>query len=194
MSARACCAETDISCGNAELGGLGERTNHVVGSRIPPKPYSIEPTVSAKSFLWSRNLSSQAGTKSSNGEDELEDGFSDLETPPESGKVEDVIENHADVSPEGGISEEELDDTVEGGLGLSDVETDSTGEKVESKRSEVLPLIRILMETGRGSISAALDKWVSDGKSLGRSEISLVMVTLRRRRFWGKTLQVHILS
>lgn len=189
VAARACCAETDISGGNAEHGGHGEGANYVVGGRILLKPYSVEPTISARSFLWSRNLSSQAGTNSSDSEDELEDGFSDLETPAESDKVEDVVGKDADVSPEGEISEGELDDTAEGGLGLSDVDTESIGEKAESKRSVVLPLIKILMETPRGSINTALDKWVNEGKSLGRSEISMVLVTLRKRRFWGKALQ-----
>lgn len=189
MAAHTCCGEINISGGNAEHGGHGEGTNHVVGGCILAKPYSVEPTISARSFLWSRNLSSQAGTDSSDGEDELEDGFSDLETPPESDKVDDVVEKDADVSPEGEISEEELDDTAEGGLGLSDVDTESSGEKAESKRSVVLPLIKILTESPRGSINTALDKWVNEGKSLGRSEISTVLVTLRKRRFWGKALQ-----
>lgn len=84
------CAETHILGGNAGRGGHCEGLNHVVGGCIPLKPYSLEPTSSMRSFLWSRNLSSEAGTRYSDGEDELKDGFSDLETLPESDKIEDI--------------------------------------------------------------------------------------------------------
>lgn len=99
-----------------------------------------------------------------------------------------------DESTVGDISEEELDEAAEGGLGLSNADKESSGEKTKSKRSAVLPLINNLIETPRTSINSALDKWVSDGKSLGRSQISMVLFTLRKRRLWGKALQVLSLS
>jgi len=143
--------------------------------------------------LWSRNLSSQAGAKSSDGEDELEDGFSDLETPPESDKIEDVVDKEdVDVSSEGDVSELELDGTAESVL--SEDETELSDEKKKARSNIASALFRTLMETPRVAINSALDKWVSEGKPLGRAEISLVMLDLRRRRFYGKALQVIILS
>ena len=191
--ARACCAETDILRRNTEYGRHCEEENHILGLCLLSKPYTYEPTVSARSFLWSRNLSSQAGAKSSDGEDELEDGFSDLETHPESDKIEDVVDKEdVDVSSEGDVSELELDGTAESVL--SEDETELSDEKKAARSNIASALFRTFMETPRVAINSALDKWVSEGKPLGRADISLVMLDLRRRRFYGKALQVIILS
>ena len=193
MVARACCAETDILGGKGEHWPHCEGKNHVLGVCILPKPHSYELTVSARSFLWSRNLSSQAGAKSSDGEDELEDGFSEIETPPESDKIEDVADKEdVDAGVEGDISELELYGTAENVL--SEDETELSDEKKAARSDTASALFRTLMDTPRVAIDSALDKWVSEGKPLGRAEVSQVMLNLRRRRFHGKALQVLILS
>ncbi|XP_020250045.1 pentatricopeptide repeat-containing protein At1g80270, mitochondrial-like [Asparagus officinalis] len=177
--ARSCCAETELLNGSSKHGVHSEGEKQVIGGFVHPKPFSY---FSSRSFFWTRNLSSQAGAKSSDSEDDaLEDGFSDLETPPKA-DIADV----EDVNSEGEISEEEADN-AEGALGLLDAE--SGGEKTVGTRMNASPLLKILMDSPRTSINSALDKWVSEGKPLGRQEISLVLHNLRRRRFWGKALQ-----
>ncbi|XP_074588554.1 pentatricopeptide repeat-containing protein At1g80270, mitochondrial-like [Curcuma longa] len=45
------------------------------------------------------------------------------------------------------------------------------------------------METPRNSLTRALDKYVEEGKPLGRDEISLAMFNLRKRRVYPRALQ-----
>ncbi|XP_020274534.1 pentatricopeptide repeat-containing protein At1g80270, mitochondrial-like isoform X3 [Asparagus officinalis] len=172
------CTERDIFGENSEHGCPIEREKHVAEEHFLPKPYSHKPTYPLRSFLWTRNLSSQAGTKSGDVEDELKDGFSDLDGPHEIDKSEDVVIDKEDVDMD--IPEEELDESAEGALGLLD-ETKSSGKKKA--------LSKILIETPRMSINSALEKWASEGKPFGRTEISATLLNLRRRRLWGKALQ-----
>ncbi|CAA6661955.1 unnamed protein product [Spirodela intermedia] len=46
------------------------------------------------------------------------------------------------------------------------------------------------MEASPLSINAALDEWVNEGNPLGRSEIYSALLGLRRRRHFGKALQI----
>ena len=134
------------------------------------------------------NFSSQAHSKSSDQEeDDLEDGFSELESP-------------ASVDEESGdelISEPELSDGEDDGdvvkepqneLELSDTEADVTEKRSPRKRASSALFNAILAAPGF-SVQTALGKW-EDENDLTRSEIWLAMLNLRKRRMFGKALLV----
>lgn len=144
-------------------------------------------------YISSHGLSSQAGAENSGEEDDLEDAFSELETLPSTSSLEDskaADQNEGELS-----SESELDDDVDDGtqneLDLPEAETE-LAEKIPMKRAPSELFKAIWSATGL-SVSNALDKWVSEGKELSRSDISLAMLNLRRRRMFGKALQVNCL-
>ncbi|PKU84128.1 pentatricopeptide repeat-containing protein At1g80270, mitochondrial [Dendrobium catenatum] len=136
-------------------------------------------------LVWGRNLSSQVGPKSSDKEDDLEDGFSDLEVPPEIEKIEELAEKNDDeLVSEADSAEEDVDEADKGSLAFSD-----TDEKELAKKSRSSPVFKIIMEATRLSLTSALDQWVEAGNPLGRGEISLALLNLRKRRWYGKALQ-----
>ncbi|GJN06328.1 hypothetical protein PR202_ga24048 [Eleusine coracana subsp. coracana] len=67
---------------------------------------------SSGQFVLSRTFSSQAGANSGDKEDELEDGFSDLEVPPETGN-KDASSTSEDSSDEDAIDEIDLPDLMD---------------------------------------------------------------------------------
>ncbi|KAK4771634.1 hypothetical protein SAY87_032166 [Trapa incisa] len=131
-------------------------------------------------------FSSQAGAKSSGEEDDLQDGFSELETPLGS-----------DTTTESNLDDEKADESASD-ADVSDVDGDE-----ESPEDE----LEILTDKGKGrsiraqsqlfqaiisarSVENALDKWVEDGKDLNKDEIWLATNNLRRRRMFGRALQL----
>ncbi|XP_038974531.1 pentatricopeptide repeat-containing protein At1g80270, mitochondrial-like [Phoenix dactylifera] len=167
-----------------------EKDCDISGSYILPKSFSHGPSISANLFIWSRNLSSQAGAKSSDREDDLEDGFSDLEVPPETDKVGKIVDKEDDeLMSEGETSEEDPDEASANSLRLSDTESDRNVEKGSRRKSLTSPLFKILMESPRQTVNSVLDKWVGEGNPLGRGEISIAMLNLRKWQFYAKALQ-----
>ncbi|KAG6521427.1 hypothetical protein ZIOFF_018546 [Zingiber officinale] len=116
-------------------------------------------SISLKPVLWSRYLSSQAGANSGGKEDDLEDGFSDLEIPLESADW------------------------------VYDVEANEAGAKKERLRLSHSPIFELIIETPRNSLTSALDKYVEEGKPLGRGEISIAMLNMRKRLLYSRALQ-----
>ncbi|XP_074567867.1 pentatricopeptide repeat-containing protein At1g80270, mitochondrial-like [Curcuma longa] len=185
-----------LSKGHAtELGHGDKKSNcfylegsNTTSSLVQLKSYSCGPT-SLKSFLWSRYLSSQAGANSSDWENDLEDGFSDLEVPPGSA---DSVDGSGKEDDEELISEvgelEEYDETEESSLDPGDVEGNQDGVKKGSRRP-YSQLFKIITETPRRSVTSALDKYVEEGKPLRRAEISLALNNLRKRRLYSMALQ-----
>lgn len=139
---------------------------------------SISPT-----FLWGRNLSSQPCVTSDSKEDDAEEGFSDLDVPPET-------DNSIDLSEEGDLSEEDSGEAADKSIGLSDRESDLKGEKVSSKKVCSTPLFKIIIDASRPAVTGALNKWVEEGNALGRNEVSFTLLTLRKRKKYAKALQV----
>ncbi|RWW04710.1 hypothetical protein BHE74_00046667 [Ensete ventricosum] len=149
------------------------------------KLYSSERLYHTKSFLWCRNLSSHAGVRSGQNDDDLEDGFSDLEVPPEDDAMVGPEEKEDD---EELMSEEETNNAAADALSLLDSETDVSVEK-KTERTVELPLSKIIIEAPRYLLNGTLDKWVEEGNPLGRGKFSLVILKLRKRRLYGKALQ-----
>ncbi|KAJ0041042.1 hypothetical protein Pint_27516 [Pistacia integerrima] len=140
-----------------------------------------------------RGLSSLAGTKSSGEEDDLEEGFSELETP----ASEAVQENNVEVENDDGlISEpelsgdnEDIEDPIQSDLESFDTESDPT-KKTSRKNRSFSELFKTILAAPGLSISSALDKFVEEGKDLSREEISMAMLNLRKRRMYGRALQL----
>lgn len=161
------------------LDGLlsSNRCNHAV--RVPTR-FSI----------GCQSFSSQAGAKSGGEEeDDLEDGFSELETPEETvTTLEEHVEDDSTSASESDLSSDEnIEEALETEL-MGDTEVDSakTGSK---KKGGVTALFKLILEEAGPSISDALDKYIADGKELSRSEIYATLLSLRRRKLFGKALQ-----
>ncbi|KAJ8503879.1 hypothetical protein OPV22_004765 [Ensete ventricosum] len=186
LLARACCADSVLSRNSlAHEEGHHDKSFSITGSSVMSKLYSSERLYHTKSFLWCRNLSSHAGVRSGQNDDDLEDGFSDLEVPPEDDAMVGPEEKEDD---EELMSEEETNNAAADALSLLDSETDVSVEK-KTERTVELPLSKIIIEAPRYLLNGTLDKWVEEGNPLGRGKFSLVILKLRKRRLYGKALQ-----
>ncbi|KAL5067077.1 hypothetical protein RYX36_017964 [Vicia faba] len=138
--------------------------------------------------LSRRELSSQADASSKKDEDEDgDDDDDDME-------VEDQL-TELDADGDGVESETDLADGEEDGgkpqdeLELSDTESDPPEKKSKSGKSRS-ELFKAVVNVSGLSVESALDKWVAKGKELSRKEISLALLNLRKRKMYGKALQV----
>lgn len=167
--------------------------SNATGSCISLKSFCRGPT-SPKSFPWRRYLSSQARAKSSDLEDDIEDGFSDLDEPPESAEAGDGSdkENDEDLMSEAETSGEAEENAVHS-LEFSDAEPKLSKVKGKRSQSSRSPLFKIIMGAPRHALTTALDKYVEEGKPFGRGEISLAMLNLRKHRLYSTALQVTII-
>ncbi|KAL8261587.1 hypothetical protein R6Q59_025636 [Mikania micrantha] len=85
------------------------------------------------------------------------------------------------------ISESESESENE--LDIVDTEEETTGDNVGEQRGSS-GLFKVVVDSSSMSPKIALDKWVIEGHDLSRSEISHAMFELRRRKMYGKALQV----
>lgn len=131
--------------------------------------------------MWSRGFSSQAGASSGDKQDELEEGFSDLEVPPEADKKD------LDLT-----SDESSDEDTIDAIGLSEVEADAKPEKPIKKSQSTL--LKALLVSPRVDVAGATKKWLNDGNTLERSELFYVLLSLRKRKLYTKALQVFNLA
>ncbi|XP_072976393.1 pentatricopeptide repeat-containing protein At1g80270, mitochondrial-like [Typha angustifolia] len=180
--ARACCTKSGRLSTNTEQGEQCH-VNHYWRSDgcYTPNSFSYGHFNSAFAFLWSRNLSSQTSTTSS----DEEDGFSDLDIPPEAENVKDE-----ELMPEGELSEEGSEEAVDNSIDFLDAEVDSKSEKNRlRKRSSVSSVLTIIQEAPRHAMAEALDKWVEEGNKLGRDEAFVALLNLRKWKLYPKALQ-----
>ncbi|XP_043720686.1 pentatricopeptide repeat-containing protein At1g80270, mitochondrial-like isoform X2 [Telopea speciosissima] len=192
---RACCTKFIVQSDYIENAvGITEPAELVAGAPLLPKRLYHSPSIHVYLHPGSRSLSSQAGAKSSGDEEELEDGFSELETPAsidsieESNTGEEIDEELVSGPDLSDIdSVESLAEASQNELDLSDAEAGATDEESKKKRFP-LDLFRAIMNAPH--VGSALDKWVAEGNRLGRSEISVCMINLRKRRMYGRALQI----
>ncbi|KAF8396270.1 hypothetical protein HHK36_017885 [Tetracentron sinense] len=147
--------------------------------------------------MGSRSLSSQAGAESSGEEDDLEDGFSELEMPDTADSIEEkntMEENDDELVSEPELSDDDLAEASHNDLDLLDTETGANEEKCIEKKRAPSGLFKAIMAISGPSINATLSKWVEERNDLGRTEISVTMVNLRKRRMYGRALQNYIVS
>lgn len=165
----------------------GERSGATESNALIHDKYETFPRFYELSWSYSigkgRSLSSEAGAKSAGEEDDLENRNLDLETPKgTSSDSEDGLQSEEELSgDEGDIEGAELE---------LDVPDSEAGKKAVSKRSS--ELFEAIVSVSGLSVGSALDKWVEDGKEINRTEIANAMLQLRRRRMYGRALQVHI--
>ncbi|KAL8235724.1 hypothetical protein R6Q59_016805 [Mikania micrantha] len=126
------------------------------------------------------HYSSLAGTKSSGEEgDDLVDGFSELED----STTDEIQEKNAeDESDDGMVSEPELSE---------DEDNEATVlEKTRLPKQTFSVLFKVIMDSSVGSVQKALDKWLEKGEKVSRSDVSLAILELRKRRMYDKALQL----
>ncbi|BAT85124.1 hypothetical protein VIGAN_04262500 [Vigna angularis var. angularis] len=150
------------------------------GLLLSNKRFHSEQGASPDFNVWRRGLSSSS-TKE---DDDLEDGFSELDTPAD--------------------DENEIGNLLASAAGQSD--DDSDEENVEEPHNEVDEVVKEKGEPHRGrvecelfneilnapglSIDVVVDNWLAEGNELTRDEVSHAMLLLRRRKMFGKALQL----
>ncbi|CAF2060239.1 unnamed protein product [Brassica oleracea var. botrytis] len=163
----------------------GERSFFTLQSHSFVHDQQLEPLprVHHMSSMSKRLLSSSAGTKSDQEEDDdLEDGFSELENS-KSGQ-----ESTTSSSDESDVDEGKLSADEEEELELDLTETDDSRKTLEKKQSE---LFKAIVSAGGLSVGSALDKWVEEeGNEISRTDVAKAMLQLRRRRMYGRALQM----
>lgn len=146
--------------------------------------------VSANVLCVRRTLSSQAGEKSSGEEDDLMDGFSELEATDsvktvQNTNAQDVDEDELISEPDFSEDEYEVADSSK-----NELEMDTEAGLSESVSSRTNSLLRTVMVTRGMPLPKALDEWVKEGNDLNRGVILFVIRKLRKYRMYGKALQV----
>jgi hypothetical protein len=147
-----------------------------------------------------RELSSEAGAKDTKDEDdddleegfsELEEGFSELEETPVGDEGEKLLDSDTELSDDSVSEESDIEEPHnELELPLSHDEDEILEVKKRIRRRVESELFKAIMAAPGHTIHTALDKWVEEGKELSRVEISLAMVNLRKRKMYGRALQV----
>lgn len=189
---RICYDSLDISsqCLKGYSDGLKGASNVISHRHLTFRGFQITSYGFLKLFMESRSFSSQAGTKSSGEEDSNSDnGFSELESSTATEAIQEV--NKVDES----VSEHELS---EGDLDGEDVEarqkllsdTEAESIKQKSPRNRVSSaLFNAIMASPALSVRKIMDKWV-EGNNVTRTEVAAAMLDLRKRRMYGRALQV----
>ncbi|OVA06990.1 Pentatricopeptide repeat [Macleaya cordata] len=195
-AARTCYTKSDI---------LREDSQHVVSSCFHTRCVCGKCILQSKRFhqsqsfhekrFTSRGLSSQTGAKSSGEDEDLEDGFSELETPvsdvgEETNVAEENVEEQiSDLELSDNDAEEELVEDSPNEIEFSGIDSGNVGED-SPKRRIPSELFKVILAASPQNVNGALEKFVEEGNSLGRTEISLAMLNLRKRRMYGKALQL----
>ncbi|XP_022767891.1 pentatricopeptide repeat-containing protein At1g80270, mitochondrial-like [Durio zibethinus] len=139
-------------------------------------------------------LSSQAGAESSGKENDLEDGFSELETAAnaetkENRNAQDETQDGLDSDREPSGDEEDVEGTASNELELSEAETDVSHKKSSTRRT-ASELFQAIISAPGLSIHKVLDKWLEEGKDLSRAVIAVTMLSLRKHRMHDRALQL----
>ncbi|KAA8517948.1 hypothetical protein F0562_015422 [Nyssa sinensis] len=197
-TSRACGAKSELgSCHLDEKASVGEAAQVIADRSLSLKRFYSTTGDSSKFFMGRRSFSSQAGAKSSGEvDDDLEDGFSELESP---ASAEAILESNAEdenedelisePEPSEGDDEDAAVEEPQNELELSDTETDVT-EKRSPRKGVPSALFKAIVAAPGLSVHNVLDKWVEEGNDLTRAEISLAMLNLRKRRMYGRALQL----
>lgn len=190
-TARGRCSRLEVLCGCVDDEAVILASPRAVSDgRLPLLRFYHQPHDCSNFFGGRRGLSSQAGAESSGEEDDLEEGFSELETPATADAVQKSMAE--DEKEYGLISESELSgdhDDIENDLELSETETEASRKTTPSKR-KFSKLFKAIMDAPDISIHSTLTKYAEEGNDLSRAEIALAMANLRTRRMYGKALQV----
>ncbi|KZV22470.1 pentatricopeptide repeat-containing protein mitochondrial-like [Dorcoceras hygrometricum] len=148
-------------------------------------------TSTSKLYKEIRTVSSQAGPKSSGeDDDDLEDGFSDLETPND--LVQETVsgdENSDGPTSDSELSEEVDADDMQRELEVLGTETD-VGERKSTKKRATSVMTSVFLAAPSSPVSEIMDKWVEEGNSVTQADVSICMIELRKRRLFARALQL----
>ncbi|XP_010476639.1 PREDICTED: pentatricopeptide repeat-containing protein At1g15480, mitochondrial [Camelina sativa] len=152
---------------------LGEKnvafeSNALIHDKCKASPRFYE--LSWNSSMGRRSLSSDAGAKTAGEEDEL--------TTPN--------QTSGDTEDEGDFSGDEGD--IEGSELELLVPDSEAGKIVVGKRSS--ELFKAIVSVSGVDVGSALDKWVKEGKEINRTEFANAMLQIRKRRMYGRALQM----
>ncbi|KAJ8760063.1 hypothetical protein K2173_010919 [Erythroxylum novogranatense] len=187
---------------NSYLRGAKSQVTSYFGSKLTistesARCLSCSPTnVCSKLSVGTRSLSSHAGAKSSKSDDDLEDGFSELETAVSTHSSknssttddsDDELLSEPDVLDDDHEEEEDIGETSQTTVELSDTEADPSQKQARTKRAS--ELFKAII-TSPNSVDDVLAKWVEDGRDLSRTEIIAAMLNLRKRLMYLKALQL----
>lgn len=140
-------------------------------------------TESSPSGIWGTcRFSSHADTKTSGGDDDdLEDGFSDLDSVAGENNIADINEES---DSESDLSEEAVDE-------LEHELEDSLAPKTPpAKRGSISTLFKKFLDDPTSSVDCIMTKWKNEGNEVTRSELTEVMMGFRRRRMFMKALKL----
>ncbi|XP_010459086.1 PREDICTED: pentatricopeptide repeat-containing protein At1g15480, mitochondrial-like [Camelina sativa] len=126
--------------------------------------------LSRNSSMGRRSLSSDAGAKTAGEEDEHAN----------------PNQTSGDTEDEGDFSGDEGD--IEGSELELLVPDSEAGKIVVGKRSS--ELFEAIVSVSGVAVGSALDKWVEEGKEINRTEFTNAMLQLRKRRMYGRALQM----
>ncbi|KAK6944465.1 Pentatricopeptide repeat [Dillenia turbinata] len=189
----ACSAKPDLASRHPEVKAHIHGSTQSISDRCRTMMRFGNGNLDAFKFsMCSCGLSSQAGAESSNEEDNLEDGFSELETPARSDTVQGITvedENDDELISEPDISEEDELDASAQEMQLSDTEMDVVEKKLQHKRVQSA-LFKALLAASGSSIHLTLDGWVEEGNVISRTEATITMLNLQKRRLYMKALQL----
>ncbi|KAK6151341.1 hypothetical protein DH2020_013976 [Rehmannia glutinosa] len=145
---------------------------------------------SSNSYMEVCTFSSDAGAKSREQDDDLEDAFSELESPhdvvPKAASGDEIDD---DSTSESDLSEGETAVDIQNELETIDTETDA-GEKISPKRMPTSAMTKAILDAPNLPVSKVLDKWVEAGNEVTRTEVSITILNLRKRRMFFKALQL----
>lgn len=189
-TSRACFADSEVSITHIQdKATIFESPQLISDICVPLKRFYRTELASVNQFMCRRGLSSEAGAKSSGEEDDLEEGFSELETPASTDVVQRINAEDEDEL----ISEPEFSDVdaepSQNELDLSDTENDPSKGRT-SRKGTASALFKAIMASPGVSVNNALDKWVEEGNELSRTDISMAMFNFRKLRLYGRALQV----
>lgn len=160
--------------------GFGEPPPHTSNRSRLLNTSSFRAHNDQSSFIRIHSFSSQAGTKTSGEEnDDVKDDYKELDH-----------ESDNEVTSKADSSESDSSET-ENVLELSDAEEDALGNNSEVTRGSSGLFKVIANSSSMASARKALDKWAEEGRDMSRPEVAFAMFELRKRRMYGKALQVN---
>ncbi|KAG8367825.1 hypothetical protein BUALT_Bualt16G0112900 [Buddleja alternifolia] len=192
-TARVSCLKADIARCYLENHNVGiiEPRGIVFDELVSSTRFYNSSSSSSKPSMAMRTFSSQAGAKNTGEEDDdLEDAFSELETPHDVVQQDSSVDEKDDES----ISESELseNDNAENELETLDTDADVVEERSPKTRA-TSSMTKAILAAPALPVSKVLDKWVDEGNEVTRTDVSLTMLHLRRGRRYVKALQVNII-
>ncbi|TKY62708.1 Pentatricopeptide repeat-containing protein mitochondrial [Spatholobus suberectus] len=180
FNVRASCVKLARTTCVEEESGISESRGITYSGFLSPKVHYHSGHNASLNFTVRRCGLSSSSTKE---EDDLEDGFSELETPAGDGNESDsLLTSDTELSDNG-----EKEDVEE-----SRNEVDEAAKEKEKPRRVRVEseLFNEILKAPGTSLHLALDKWLEEGNELTREEVSLAMVNLRKRKMFGRALQL----